>query len=79
MKRTLALLLMAALLLASCGSTEQPVETTAETEAVQTEAAETEITPALPEDLTFGGQDFNLLTSYYNDYCKINFTRDFCT
>ncbi len=71
MKRTLALTLVMLMLLASCGGAEQPVETTAETEAVQTEAAETEITPDLPEDLTFGGQDFNLLTSYYNDYCKI--------
>ncbi len=72
MKRNLTLTLVLLLLLTSCGGGAS-TETTAETEtAAQTVAeTETERTPDLPADLDFGGVDFNLLSSYYNDYCKI--------
>ena len=70
MKRIPALTL-ALLLLTSCGGTAEVEETAADTASVQTETVETERTPALPEELTFDGTDFHLLTSYYNDYCKI--------
>ncbi len=67
-------LLLALLLLTSCGSTT--VETnnadeTTDTVAAQTEIEETEKRPELPEELTYDGLTFNLLTSYYNDYCHI--------
>ena len=71
MKKHIIIALALLLLLTSCGGTAEVTETSADTDAVQTEAVETEQTPALPEELTFGGKDFNLLTSYYNDYCKI--------
>lgn len=66
-------LLLALLLLTSCGSTTEETTNTAKTTdpTVQTEIVETEKRPALPEGLTFDGRTFNLLTSYYNDYCKI--------
>ncbi|MBQ8401139.1 MAG: hypothetical protein IJX14_04325, partial [Clostridia bacterium] len=71
MKRISALTLVPVLLLTSCGGTVEVEETAADTVPVQTEAVETERIPALPEELTFDGADFNLLSSYYNDYCKI--------
>ena len=66
-------LLLALLLLTSCGSTTEETTNAAKTTdpTAQTETVETEKRPALPEDLTFDGRTFNLLTSYYNDYCKI--------
>ncbi len=72
MKRSLILAIALALLLSSCGGTAS-TETTADTEtAAQTiTETETERMPELPADLDFGGVDFNLLSSYYNDYCKI--------
>ncbi len=71
MKRIPALTLALLMLLTSCGGTAEVEETAADTASVQTETVETERTPALPEELTFDGTDFHLLTSYYNDYCKI--------
>ena len=71
MKRIPALTLALLMLLTSCGGTAEVEETTADTAPAQTETVETERIPALPEDLTFDGTDFNLLSSYYNDYCKI--------
>jgi len=71
MKKHLTIALALLLLLTSCGSTVEVEETPAATDTAETEPVETELKPALPEDLTFGGKDFNLLTSYYNDYCKI--------
>ncbi|MBQ4606156.1 MAG: hypothetical protein IJB15_05590 [Clostridia bacterium] len=71
MKRIPALTLALLMLLSSCGSTVEVEETAADTAPVQTEPVETEQTPLLPEDLTFDGRDFHLLSSYYNDYCKI--------
>ncbi|MBR4959356.1 MAG: hypothetical protein IKY52_00490, partial [Clostridia bacterium] len=71
MKKHITIALALLLLLTSCGSTVEVEETPAATDAVQTEPVETERKPDIPDDLTFGGKDFNLLTSYYNDYCKI--------
>ena len=71
MKRIPSLTLALLLFLTSCGGTAEVEETAADTTPAQTETVETERTPALPEDLTFDGTDFNLLSSYYNDYCKI--------
>lgn len=70
-KQMTALLL--ALLLTSCGSTTKETTNTDETTdtTAQTEAVETEKHPDLPEELTFDGMTFNLLSSYYNDYCHI--------
>ncbi len=71
MKKYLLPLLAMLMFLSSCGSAT--TETTAETEsaAQTTVETETERMPALPADLDFGGTDFHLLSSYYNDYCKI--------
>lgn len=71
MKKPITIVLALMLLLTSCGGTAEVKETAAADTALQTETVETEQTPTLPEDLTFGGADFNLLSSYYNDYCKI--------
>ncbi len=71
MKRIPALTLALLLLLTSCGGTAEVEETAAADTALQTETVETEQTPTLPEDLTFDGADFNLLSSYYNNYWKI--------
>ena len=71
MKRIPSLTLAMLLLLTSCGGTAETEETAADTAPAQTETVETERKPALPEDLTYDGIDFNLLSSYYNDYCKI--------
>ena len=71
MRRFAALTLALILLLGSCASPEPQEEQAAETVPVQPETEETELMPALPKDLSFGGKDFNLLSSYYNDYCKI--------
>lgn len=66
-------LLLAMLLLTSCGSTSQETtDTHTNTNTDTTEQiVETEKRPDLPEELTFDGRTFHLLSSYYNDYCKI--------
>jgi len=71
MKRIPALTLALLMLLTSCGSTAEVEETAADTAPAQTEPVETERIPALPEDLTFDGTDFHLLSGGYNNYCKI--------
>lgn len=66
-------LLLAMLLLTSCGSTSQETtDTHTNTNTDTTEqTVETEKRPDLPEELSFDGRTFHLLSSYYNDYCKI--------
>ncbi len=72
MRRLAALTLALLLLLGSCGAPEpEKEEAAAEVVPVQQETEETEVKPALPDELNFGGKEFNLLSSYYNDYCKI--------
>ena len=69
MRRIAALTLALLLLLGSCGAPEpEKEEAAAEVVPVQQETEETEVKPALPDELNFGGKEFNLLSSYYNDY-----------
>jgi len=65
-KKVYALMLAAAMLLASCGTTE-PVDTTADTTGtVDTPPAETEIMPNIP-DVTFKGEEFRMMYRYGAD------------
>ncbi len=70
MKKTITLLLLMALLLASCGGTTAETETTApaETVAQETEIAETEPRDSLPADLDFAGET---VTLYVDKLCSL--------
>ncbi len=71
-KRTLTLILTMLLLLSSCGGTTD-VETIPEAETTAQTVAETETErmPALPDDLDYGGREYNIVTGYFTDYCYI--------
>ena len=69
MKRTITLLLLAALILAGCGESGQPADTTADSDTPQTDAVETGITPDLP-DLNLNGETITIM---YRDSMKNEF------
>ncbi len=71
-KSLIALFLLSASLL-SCGDAKKPAETTEDVQS-DTEAltqGEPEITPDTPDELTFPGRTFTILSGTYNDYCRI--------
>ena len=63
-KRITALIIMAAMLLVSCGGEPSDTKTTSTSDIVQdSTTAETEITPELP-DVTFEGEEFRIMYRY---------------
>ncbi len=77
MKRSVILVLLTAMLLSACGETASENNNVTEnasaisTDTVVETVAETEMTPALPADLTFADQEFKLLSGYYRDECNV--------
>ncbi len=60
---SLVLLLSASLLLAACGNTEPPAETTALTDTAQTTPIQSELMPDIP-NVTFEGEEFRIMYRY---------------
>ena len=85
MKKYTAVLLLCAMLCCACGEKDTQVPdasagTDTVPESVDTAPIETERTPDIPESLTFGGRDVQILSGTYNDYCYLyrnTYTPDF--
>ncbi len=76
MKKNIAVLLLCAMLCCACGekhanAPETSADTDAITKSVDTAPIETERTPDIPESLTFGGRDVQILSGTYNEYCYL--------
>ena len=76
MKKYTAVLLLCAMLCCACGEKDTQVPdasagTDTVPESVDTAPIETERTPDIPESLTFGGRDVQILSGTYNDYCYL--------
>ena len=82
MKKTISILLLCAMLLCACGETENTpgpaVDSETDTGVADTATAETERTPRLPAELTFGGRDVTILSGtpvYGNDFSVVSGNR----